>query len=74
MLQECLNWGTEEKIGAFTLFCVADRDVLPEMLLIENSDFMLEARIIREIQSRYTKITCVRNSGDRLPNAGDRIV
>jgi SAM-dependent methyltransferase len=67
MLQECLNWGTEEKIDAFTLFCVADRDVLPEMLLIENSDFMLEARIIREIQSRYTKISCVRKSGESSP-------
>ncbi len=67
MLQECLNWGTEEKIDAFTLFCVADRDVLPEMVVIENSDFMREAHIIREIQSRYTKITCATDSGASLP-------
>ncbi len=56
MLQECLNWGTEEKIDAFTLFCRGDRDALPDMLAIENSDFMREARVIREIQSAYTKI------------------
>lgn len=56
MLQECLNWGTDEKIDAFTLFCRADRDVLPEMLLIENGDFMLEANLIREKQSAYTKV------------------
>lgn len=57
MLQECLNWGTEEKIDAFTLFCRADRSVLPETLLIENTDFMHEASIIRTIQSGYTKIS-----------------
>lgn len=57
LLQECLNWGTEEKIDAFTLFCRADRDALPVTLLIENNDFMREARLIREIQSAYTKIS-----------------
>ena len=67
LLQERLNWGAEEKIDAFTIFCVRHRDVLPEKVLIENSDFMLEARIIREIQSRYTKITGVRNAGEDFP-------
>lgn len=57
MLQECLNWGTEEMIDAFTVFCRADRDVLPETLLIENGDFMREANIIRDVQSGYTKIS-----------------
>lgn len=56
MLQECLNWGTVEKIDAFTVFCLADREGLSETVLIENSDFMREANIIREIQSGYTKI------------------
>jgi hypothetical protein len=56
MLQECLDWGAVEKTDAFTLFCLADRDVLPDTLLIENSDFMREASIIREGQSGYTKI------------------
>ncbi len=56
MLQECLNWGTEEKIDAFTLFCRADRDHLPEMVTIENRGFMQEATLIRDTQSAYTKI------------------
>jgi len=57
LLQECLNWGTDEKIDAFTLFCRADRDARPVTVLIENNDFMREARLIREIQSVYTKIS-----------------
>lgn len=56
MLQECLNWGTEEKADAFTLFCRADRDALSTMVCIENNDFMREASVIREIHSAYTKI------------------
>jgi hypothetical protein len=56
MLQECLNWGGEEKIDAFTLFCRAERDVLPETVLLENSHFMLEATVILESHSAYTKI------------------
>lgn len=56
MVQEHLNWGGDEKIDAFTLFCRGDRDVLPETIVLENGDFMLEARLIREKQSAYTKV------------------
>lgn len=56
LLQEVLNWRTVEKIDAFTLFCIAKQDVPPEKVLIENSDFMLEAILIREIHSRYAQI------------------
>lgn len=55
IIQECLNWNTEKKIDAFTLFCRSDRDVLPKIELIENSSFMLEASIIRKVQNRYNK-------------------
>ncbi len=33
--------------------------MLPYMLFIEIGDFMLEANLIREKQSAYTKITSV---------------
>lgn len=57
MLQECLNWGGDEMIDAFTLFCRADRFVLPEFLLIENTNFSHEVSNIREVQSSYTRIS-----------------
>jgi len=57
ILQERLNWGADANIDAFTLFCRRDRIVLPQTELVENPDFMLEARVIREVQSRYTKVS-----------------
>jgi ubiquinone/menaquinone biosynthesis C-methylase UbiE len=56
MLQECVNWGSEEMIDTFTLFCRNERDELPETVSIENIDFMREASAICMAQSAYTKI------------------
>lgn len=55
LLQEYLGWGAEKMIDMFTLFCRADCDAPSETLLIENKDFMCEARLIREVQGAYTR-------------------
>jgi len=53
MLQECLNWGTNKLIDAFTLFCRRDRERLLPTIRIENPEFMHEAKIIREVHAKY---------------------
>jgi SAM-dependent methyltransferase len=55
LIQECINWRTDEKIDAFTLFCRANRESLPG-LQIENPGFMHEASLIQDVQSHYARI------------------
>lgn len=57
ILQECLNWGSEEKeIDAFTLFCRGDRDRLTTVPVIHNPNFYLEATLIRNSQNIYSSV------------------
>lgn len=54
LLQECLNWGTDSLIDAFTMFAhPGRRQAAGERLL--NRRFMQEAAILKDIQSAYNR-------------------
>ncbi|MFN6345376.1 MAG: hypothetical protein ACK4V5_12535 [Cyanobium sp.] len=62
LLQECVNRGSAEMIDAFTIFQPASNEnPKHEMTIISNQDFMLEARIIRTMQSPYSRIPRARS-------------
>ncbi len=62
LLQECVNWGSKEMIDAFTVFQPASKESpTPEAIMIANDDFMLEANIIRTMQSAYSRIPRARS-------------
>ena len=56
LVQELINWGCQGLSDCLTLFCKAE-DSKIEPRIISNSDWMEEARIIREKQSTYTNFS-----------------
>jgi SAM-dependent methyltransferase len=55
LLQECLNWGTDKLIDAFTLFSPKGEKPIDRVRL-ENKRFMQEASILKDVHAAYNNL------------------